>query len=1797
MGPEAAYEALVRFASSRSEIAFRLAMHAAIPQGFRPDMLHLLKLNFIPKNSADPTYADAYRTAEADVLLSPICRHIGSQFFEFDAEVRRLLLDNLVINYAEDSKSRVQSVSNFLLTYAEKQQGSTLQKNQIWRDYLEIQRWVALGFLDPEAAAEQMAAVLNYLDKEEKFAVHARIGGVASALSIQLTRHQKLLNYAMGVQALEVGQIETAREYFQGFNEQKLTVGNITLQSPHELLSKWKVAISEPEVYTSDTDVEEIPIKKERTTDSQWNALKSIIKQLPPTMGYYGSALGAIVLASVKQFPPELGFMAGSIGSNVLSNLIDEIASGEDLTDDEIRQRAEDAIVQSDIANLLTKQDFLQGYAQLIQRLDAQKTISQDILDELRTGFSKVSTADQVQELKQLITQLTQQGPRFATNKIFISYGRADDEPFVHRLYQDLIAAGFDVWWDRESMPSRGLTFLQEIRDAIDTADNMLLILGPSAIQSDYVKAEWQYALSICKPVIPILRLGDWETIPEALNLYHVPDFRDAARYTETLNELYRLINNGPSPLGKLVNVPSLPPNFTSRLEQLNVLKNQLLTDASSPLVVTTNRIVVSQGMGGIGKTVLVSALVRDCAVRRAFSDGIFWLTVGQTPILPSLLASIGVALEDDPSNYTDLSSSRARLSDLLTNRKTLIVLDDLWETEHARNLVIDSPRVRYLITTRNAEVANSFSAQRVQLGVLSSEESISLLREWAGRDDPTIPAIAERLGNLPLALKLAGTMLRNGMSGNEYLRKLDNQSLQGDTNIETDLQNSIELSLNSFSQEERQLFATLSIFEEDIEIPENEVIKLWLELNDNLSEQDAYALIEKLIQASLLQRIEGTIPYLTVHDLLKSIISEELNPENRIRTNRFLTEIRSKQIRGESHILIVEDYKAWTDLLIKMLQGLKSSYELTITSVDNYNSALLAISQTKYDLILTDTSLVENDPSDNGGFQLIRELRRTLHGQKTPVIIISGYGTQSSMREAFRDLKVVDYIEKDTFDRDSFIQAVTNALDNIADAPKIPENNDVYVSCTIENRGIGLQIVQRLHTEGLTYYLHIGKTIEWGDRWNESIEESRSGLDIMRRAQCIIILISNTSLRSRIIDEQIDYALNNSLPIIPVLLERIELPIKLASYQYLDMTSGVGDQSLNQLVSAVNGIIHTDTAPESGKTGHVFINYSRKDYDLVRRLRDDLEQLGIKVWTDDNLTPGTPNWQKAIENALRNSSALLHLMSSDSRQSEWTQRELQYAQLHNIPIYPIMIRGDVKDSVPLSLMAVQWVDMREDYDRGLQRLVVILTGTDDPPPQVISSSQIRIFAAYSRVDQAFAREFVSRLKPNYEIWSDQRLVGGQNWWQEILEQIQQCNVLLYLISPESLESQYCQAELQEALRLQKPILPIMIRRTDISRNSTLSRIAYIDAASGWNEQVEMRLYDALQRIEEQIDAKQQRPTQPTPTREPTPTIDSNRIKTSIALFGPAASGKTTLLMAFAQSMKEVDRIASNGLMTHRLEANNESSFRFLQDSLFRGQFPLATHAMESVNLTFSREPLDSNDKRQTTSSFKHELSLIDNRGELYTEGIDGSISNLQQLRAVTDQAAYNSWQVLAGCNGILLLLDPTSVETDMNEEGRYRISRIEYAQMVQRLMWLSPVTEEGSKRRIAICITKVDLLNNISGITPEEVLERQFGTPMLVSIRSLQNHFGNDAIRVFTISSIGSIETSSGHTRPNIISMGSDSSIINPSSWKPYKVYEPFFWLFESIERDLLESQSPTGLSRIFRRDKRQDYIPYLPA
>ena len=96
-----------------------------------------------------------------------------------------------------------------------------------------------------------------------------------------------------------------------------------------------------------------------------------------------------------------------------------------------------------------------------------------------------------------------------------------------------------------------------------------------------------------------------------------------------------------------------------------------------------------------------------DWDTRRHFRDGVWWLSVGRDADALALLREFGRRLgESDAAlqqEYADVARGRARLQTLLGDRQSLIILDDVWDSAHARAFFAPAPRCRCLLYTSDA--------------------------------------------------------------------------------------------------------------------------------------------------------------------------------------------------------------------------------------------------------------------------------------------------------------------------------------------------------------------------------------------------------------------------------------------------------------------------------------------------------------------------------------------------------------------------------------------------------------------------------------------------------------------------------------------------------------------------------------------------------------------------------------------------------------------------------------------------------------------------------------------------------------------------------------------------------------------------------------------------------------------------------------------------------------------------------------------------------------------------------------
>ncbi len=463
--------------------------------------------------------------------------------------------------------------------------------------------------------------------------------------------------------------------------------------------------------------------------------------------------------------------------------------------------------------------------------------------------------------------------------RLFVSYARADDEPFVLRLVADLRRHGIAVWWDRDTMASRGQTFLQELRDAIWNADRVIAVIGPAALRSPYVRAEWEHALLFCRAVVPILRLGEHESFPplfeqraaRLLPRLHTPDFRADADYPQRLEELLRLLRAPIAPAARLHGVSALPPHFLPRLQAIEPLEDALLVDAVAPKVLAADgRVAALVGQGGSGKSTVATAFCRDNLARRAFTDGIVWLGIGQQCDRLAILNRLGGLLDPRFKPLADAAQVRDRLAQALEPLVVLIVLDDVWQLADAEPFVaLLGPRGRLLLTTRDSALAAAIGAAVHEVTPLESAPALQLLASWAGCSAGELPAAAQQVaaacGRLPFALSVCGGMAHTGTDWTDILDALQEADLafldlQLPQYPYRDLMKALAVGVDALARVDAaaaERYRELAVLPRDEVVPEAALLRLWA---SELGPRHARRLLTRLASKALLNLQVGRL-------------------------------------------------------------------------------------------------------------------------------------------------------------------------------------------------------------------------------------------------------------------------------------------------------------------------------------------------------------------------------------------------------------------------------------------------------------------------------------------------------------------------------------------------------------------------------------------------------------------------------------------------------------------------------------------------------------------------------------------------------------------------------------------------------------------------------------------------------------------------------------------------------------------------------------------------------------------------
>src|SRR5215472_5491453 len=124
-----------------------------------------------------------------------------------------------------------------------------------------------------------------------------------------------------------------------------------------------------------------------------------------------------------------------------------------------------------------------------------------------------------------------------------------------------------------------------------------------------------------------------------------------------------------------------------------------------------------------------------------------------------------------------------------------------------------------------------------------------------------------------------------------------------------------------------------------------------------------------------------------------------------------------------------------------------------------------------------------------------------------------------------------------------------------------------------------------------------------------------------------------------------------------------------------------------------------------------LFISYSRKDKDFVRRLDESLKSRGREAWVDwEDIRP-TEDFMQAIYGAIEGVDTFVFVLTPDSVASVVCGREIAHAAAHNKRMVPIVARDVNADTVPEALAKLNWIFFRDsdDFEKATDTLISAL--------------------------------------------------------------------------------------------------------------------------------------------------------------------------------------------------------------------------------------------------------------------------------------------------------------------------------------------------------------------------------------------------------------------------------------------------------------------------------------------------------
>ena len=335
---------------------------------------------------------------------------------------------------------------------------------------------------------------------------------------------------------------------------------------------------------------------------------------------------------------------------------------------------------------------------------------------------------------------------------------------------------------------------------------------------------------------------------------------------------------------------------------------DEILASLFAPSAEETNLTAITSlsGDGGFGKTTLAQMIHEDRRVREQLGGTLGWITVGREP---GDIASeyVGLARRLDPSAVLMGSPEQVarQLAEMLTNRRGLIVFDDVWDSRHLEPFLKLGPDLRVLVTTRNRRIADT-AGRIVDVEKMAPPDAVRLIARGLPACTPeeqeALARLARRLHACAQWIDMANALLKRRCNGGTKLAEaiaeletgyreegfdfLESHEAQAATRKADDPESrrrsiaaTQRVALRELPDDAVEAYMSLAVLPEDVRVPEEVVRAYWAE-QPVLTPRRVRATFDGFVDLSLVERPIPGNRGLKLHDTKLDWLTLEAGPD-----------------------------------------------------------------------------------------------------------------------------------------------------------------------------------------------------------------------------------------------------------------------------------------------------------------------------------------------------------------------------------------------------------------------------------------------------------------------------------------------------------------------------------------------------------------------------------------------------------------------------------------------------------------------------------------------------------------------------------------------------------------------------------------------------------------------------------------------------------------------------------------------------------------------------------------------------